>query len=295
MYAWEGFVYDTQACPDLPQMVGDFTRMKYMGARNVITFEFCELGADPTYYDTIIQAAELAGIYIIPLVWTLPIHYAGQNYTAVDTFAIKSVPRIYALTEAVIRNPGPVLAVALGDEPLYDDDAGSPEALASYILGMKASFQAAGLDIPVSISDMAIGWQQSGNITSVQNAVDFFMINNLVYYNNNSVWGGDQVTWANFLDVMSYFDELAQGRPILVTQTGWPSNENTWPSNSTDVQANVPSEAAYWNLLDYHCEDYFKANNIGWMWRSWSDNIDGWGALYVNGTAKFPVEARLTC
>ncbi|KAJ7939443.1 hypothetical protein B0H13DRAFT_1850736 [Mycena leptocephala] len=29
--------------------------------------------------------------------------------------------------EAVIRNPGPVLAVAAGDEPLYDNDAGSPD------------------------------------------------------------------------------------------------------------------------------------------------------------------------
>ena len=47
----------------------------------------------------VITAAGVADINIIPLVWTLPIHAVGQNYTANDTFAIKSVPRIVALTE----------------------------------------------------------------------------------------------------------------------------------------------------------------------------------------------------
>jgi hypothetical protein len=47
----------------------------------------------------IITAAGMADINIIPLVWTLPIHAVGQNYTANDTFLEKSVPRINALTQ----------------------------------------------------------------------------------------------------------------------------------------------------------------------------------------------------
>ncbi|KZP00818.1 glycoside hydrolase family 17 protein [Calocera viscosa TUFC12733] len=295
MYAWEGFVYDIEACQDFLKLVEDFARMRLMGARNVITFDYCGTGADATYYDTIITAAGWTGINIIPLVWTLPIHPIGQNYTTNDTFAIKSVPRIYAVTQAVIRNPGPVLAVALGDEPLYDNDAGSADALAAYILQMKASFQEAGLDIPVSISDMAYGWQISGNITSVQDAVDFFMINNFPYFDGNAVWGGDNNSWASFLSSIDYFQSLANGRPLLVTQTGWPSNTNTFAPNSADVIATVPSEEAFFKLLDSHCEDYFKQANIGWMWRNWDDAIDGWGALYDNGTEKWPIQARLDC
>lgn len=78
-------------------------------------------------------------------------------------------------------------------------------------------------------------------------------------------------------------------------QTGWPSNENTFAPNSPDVIANVQSEQGFWDLLDSHCEDYFKPNNIGWMWRSWDDSIDGWGALYLNGTQKWALSARLVC
>jgi len=57
----------------------------------------------------------------------------------------------------------------------------------------------------------------------------------------------------------------------------------------------VPSEEAYWNLMDSHCEDYFKVNNIGWMWRDWDDNLEGWGVKDANGQDKWPWTARLTC
>ena len=44
---------------------------------------------------------------------------------------------------------------------------------------MKSTFANAGLsDIPVSISELAYGWQISGDISSMVDAVDFFMINN---------------------------------------------------------------------------------------------------------------------
>ncbi|KAJ7679620.1 glycoside hydrolase [Mycena rosella] len=291
MYAWEGFVYDIE-------MAADFTHMKSGGARTVITFDFCGTGADASYYDDIILAAERAGIFIIPLAWTLPIHVINQNYTA-------NVPRILAVTEAVMRNPGPVLAVApsassfidrySGDEPLYDDDAGSPDALAYYINNMRSNFTAAGLDIPISISELAYGWQISGNITAVSDSVDFFMINEFPYFAQNAQAGGSNSSWQNLLTDMEYFETLANGRPLLITQTGWPSNEDEFAPNSPAVVASVASEEAYWNLLDRHCEDYFKAKNIGWIWRAYSDVIEGWGVIELNGTDKWPWSARLLC
>ncbi|KAJ7433689.1 glycoside hydrolase [Mycena galericulata] len=295
MYAWEGFVYDIEPCKTTEEMIADFNHMKSRGARTVITFDFCGTGADASYYDDIIFAAETAGIFIIPLAWTLPIHVINQNYTANDTFLIKSVPRILAVTEAVIRNPGPVLAVAVGDEPLYDDDAGSPDALAYYINNMRSNFTAAGLDIPISISELAYGWQISGNITTISDAVDFFMINEFPYFAQNAQAGGSASTWENFLTDLEYFETLADGRPLLITQTGWPSNEDEFGPNSAAVVASVASEEAYWDLLDGHCEDYFKAKNIGWMWRAYSDTIEGWGVIESNGTDKWRWKAHLTC
>ena len=81
----------------------------------------------------------------------------------------------------------------------------------------------------------------------------------------------------------------------LFDQTGWPSNEEQYAPNSPAVVASVPSEEAYWNLLDSHCEDFFKAKNIGWMWRSWDDSVKGWGVLDANGQEKWDFHAKLEC
>jgi exo-beta-1,3-glucanase (GH17 family) len=296
MFAWEGFVYDIEACRSTAEMMQDFSEMKARGARVVITFEFCGTGADPQYYDDVIMAAGAVGLDIIPLAWTLPIHAVNQTYGPNDTFAIKSVPRIEAVTQAVIRNPDPVLAIAVGDEPLYDNDAGSPAALAFYIDQVRQNLTLAGLDIPLSISDLAFGWQSAGNITPVQDAVDFFMVNNFPYFAFDATTGGNASTsWTDFMNDIDYYESIAGGRPILVTQTGWPTNEDEFAPNSPAVVASVPSSEGYWNLLDSQCEDYWKTKNIGWMWRSWNDDIDGWGVKYLNGTDKWDWSARTTC
>jgi exo-beta-1,3-glucanase (GH17 family) len=182
---------------------------------------------------------------------------------------------------------------------------------------MRSNFTAAGLDIPISISELAYGWQISGNITAVSDSVDFFMINEFPYFAQNAQAGGSSSSWQNLLTDMEYFETLANGRPLLITQvsfrlsllgnyvvcpselnyfqTGWPSNEDEFAPNSPAVVASVASEEAYWNLLDRHCEDYFKAKNIGWMWRAYSDVIEGWGVIKLNGTDKWPWRARLLC
>jgi exo-beta-1,3-glucanase (GH17 family) len=87
---------------------------------------------------------------------------------------------------------------------------------------MKSAFASAGLaSIPVSISDLAFGWQSSGNITPVQNAVDFYMINNFPYFDFDATSGGSDIAWADFMNDMSYFEGISQGKPLLVTQVSW--------------------------------------------------------------------------
>jgi len=263
--------------------------MQAKGARNVITFEFCGTGEDASYYETVIEAAEKTEMNIMPLAWTLRLNDS-------QTWENTSLPKIEAVTKAVLARPDSVLAVAIGDEPLFDFDAPSPAALADIILDVKKNFTKAGLSIPLSISDMAYGWQSAGNITPVADAVDFFMINNFPYFAWDATSGGNQsTTWADFTSDMEYFANISQGKPLLVTQTGWPSNENEYLPNSPVVVASVESEQGYWQLLDGHCEDFFKAKNIGWMWRDWNDVVQGWGVLDANGTAKWDWNARLTC
>ena len=87
---------------------------------------------------------------------------------------------------------------------------------------MKADFAAAGLsDIPVSTSELAYGWQISGNITAMVDAVDFFMINNFPYFAFDATTGGSDIAWADFLNDMDYYASIAQGKPLLVTQVSF--------------------------------------------------------------------------
>lgn len=152
----------------------------------------------------------------------------------------------------------------------------------------------------------------------MQEVVDFFMINNFPYFAFDATSGGNFTSWNDFLNDMDYYANISTGKPLIVAQvcliwtlshyqdlpvecnttapqTGWPSNEDQYAPNSPNIVASVLSEKAYWNLLDHHCEDFFKSRNIGWMWRSWDDSVKGWGAVYDNGTEKWDLDARLWC
>lgn len=84
---------------------------------------------------------------------------------------------------------------------------------------MKSEFAAVGLsDIPVSTSELAYGWQISGNITEMQEAVDFFMINTFPYFAFDATSGGNTTSWNDFLSDMEYYANISLGKPLLITQ-----------------------------------------------------------------------------
>jgi len=289
MYAFAGYVYDLEDCISTSQMKSDFKTIASKNARTVITFGYCPSQDTQSDYENVIQAAEDANLNIIMLVATL--------ISSSNTLYGGDIPRANHIAQAIINKPNNVLALAMGDEPLYDNDFGSPQALANEINSIKGTFKSAGLDIPISISDMAFGWQQAGQTKSssvVAQAVDFFMVNTFPYFSQSASWGGDSNAWSAFTSDISFFEGLADGRPILVTQTGWPSNEEEFSPNSNSVDASTSSEQAYWELLDGHCEDFFKSKNIAWMWRDWNDSIEGWGVLDASGNFKFNVDGVKT-
>lgn len=289
MYAFQGYVYAISSCKSKGQMTSDFKSMVSHKARTVITFGSCPSQDSTNDYENIIQAAQDAGIDVILLVDTL---VTGSNslYGGV-------IPRAKRIAQAIINKPNNVLAFAYGDEPLYDNDFGSPGNLASQIYNIKGQFKSAGLDIPISISDMGFGWQSAGQKSSgssVAKAVDFFMINTFPYFGQSASWGGNDGAFEAFKNDISFFEGIAAGKPLLVTQTGWPSSTAEFAPNSNSIVATTGSEQAYWQLLDGHCSDYFKSKNLGWMWRDWNDDIQGWGVKDGSGNFKFNVDGVKT-
>lgn len=291
MYAFEGFVYALSSCKGKSGIASDFKSMAAHNARRVITFGSCPSQDSTNDYENVIQAAADAGLEIILLVDTL--------ITDSDTLYGNVIPRSSRIAQAIINKPDNVLALALGDETLYDGDFNSPGNLASHIYDLKGQFKSAGIEVPISISDLAFGWQsasQTSSSSSVADAVDFMMINTFPYFGQSASWGGNNNAWDAFTKDISFFEKIANGKPLLVTQTGWPSNKDEFAPNSGSIVASVSSSEAYWNLLNSHCSDFFKAKNIGWMWRDWDDAIEGWGVKDSSGNFKFSIDgAKRTC
>jgi len=283
VYAFSGFVYNIDGCTPESMVKTNWQDMvTTYKARLVITFGQCD---NNNYFADLISIAGNLGIKIIPLVWF--------GYDGGDAWKT----RASVIQKAVIANSGPVYGVAYGDEPLYDWAAGDPQTLANAINSMKSAFKSAGLNIPVSISEMAYGYQQamSSGAQSVIDAVDMAMINTFPYFAQDAHDGGSTYSWNDFTSDINWFKQHFGSKLLLVTQTGWPSNPSVWPPNSPNAVVTVQSEANYFNLLDSQCS-YFKTNNIGWMARMYDDNgLPGWGVKYANETAKFPFSPKLTC
>lgn len=152
---------------------------------------------------------------------------------------------------------------------------------------MKAQLSDAGLsDIPVSISDMAYGWQNAGgDITPMVDVVDFFMINNFPFFSEDATTGGSAGSWNDFVRDVEYFQSIAEGKPLMVTQVRavhlrfdlcslpvifasyLPNVQTGWSTSREEFARTVIAlQAGYWNLLDIdrHCADYFKTNGIAW-------------------------------
>ena len=107
---------------------------------------------------------------------------------------------------------------------------------------MRSNFTAAGLPaIPISISDMAYGWQSSGNYTPVLEAVDFFMINNFPYFAWDAEGGGSSTSWNDFITDMDWFKSVAGGRTLLVTQV---SSSTTCLRTSESVLTHIIDRVA---------------------------------------------------
>lgn len=290
MYAFGGFVYSLESCKGKSGIASDFKSMAAHNARTVMTFGSCPSQDKTSDYENVIAAAEEANLHIILLVNTL----VTDSNTKGDVNN-----RANNIAKAIINKPDNVLALALGDEPLYDNDFGSPSALAGKINDLKGQFKNAGLEIPISISDMAFGWQSAGQTSSsssVAKAVDFFMVNTFAYFSQSASWGGNDNAWDSLTKDIQFFQGIANGRPLMITQTGWPSNQEEFAPNSNSIVASVGSSQAYWNLLDDHCSDFFKSKNIAWLWRSWDDTIQGWGVTTSGGNFKFNIDgAKRTC
>ncbi|KAF5393590.1 hypothetical protein D9757_000008 [Collybiopsis confluens] len=279
-YAFVGFGYEVTACQSRSQLTTDFKniRKKFQG-RYVRLYGACD---NDGFYDDVIEAAWTAGIGVHALIW---FGFNGDN---------KWMTRRDNLFNTLQSNPkAPFVTrvVQFGSEPLFDDVL-SPQALANQVWSAKADL--ANLMIPVTVSDMAYGYQERDGAPQVMNAIDFVDAHMLPFFSYEASTANN--SWPLVLEDLDWFVNNANGKKIYLSENGWPST--TYPGvepNSPNAVADVQNEQDYYNLLDSQCS-YFKnvrGGGVGWFAHLYSDNMEPGvhcttDTLFLNTTPPFP-------
>ncbi|KAI0030066.1 glycoside hydrolase superfamily [Vararia minispora EC-137] len=282
-FAFMGFSYEVTACQSLSQLRKDFKdiRTRFRG-RYVRLYGACDTQG---FYDDIITAAYENTLGVHALIW---FGFNGDNVW---------MGRRDALFNTLLTNPtAPFVTrvVQFGSEPLFDNVL-TPSELTAQVKAAESRLKS--VRIPVTVSELAYGYQERGGAQNVLDAIDSINIHMLPFFSQNASTA-DQA-WPLVLQDLDWFIAHGKGKKMYFDENGWPSvtSPGVQP-NSPVAVADVANEQAYYELLDAHCEDLKQVvhGGIGWFAHIYSDDMEpGYGIYDTNGHLKFPFHPRTYC
>ncbi|KAI0062920.1 hypothetical protein BV25DRAFT_1803220 [Artomyces pyxidatus] len=282
-YAFMGFSYEVTACQSLSQLQKEFSDIRNnFNSRFVRLYGACDRDG---FYDDVVTAAWDNTLGVHALVWfgfNGDDEWIGRRDTLFSS--LHSNPKAKFVTRGV----------QFGSEPLYDNVL-SPDDLTAQVIAAKANLSS--LNIPVTVSELAYGYQERGGAQNVLDALDFINIHMLPFFAQTASTGA--AAWPLVENDLNWFIAHGNGKKMYFDENGWPSV--TSPSvqpNSPNAVANVANEHAYYTLLDQHCADLkaVVSGGIGWFAHIYSDNQEpGYGIYDSSGNMKFPFAPRTTC
>lgn len=282
-YAFLGFSYEVTACQSLTKLNSDFADIKNtFGSRYVRLYGACDRDG---FYDDIVSAAWATGLGVHALIW---FGFDGGN---------QWMTRRDSLISSLTSNPKAKFVtrgVQFGSEPLFDNVLPHSE-LASQVTSLKSKLL--GVGIPVTVSELAYGYQERGGAQDVLNAIDFINIHMLPFFSALATFGA--AAWPLVETDMNWFIEHGNGKKMYFDENGWPAvtSPGVQP-NSILAQASVANEEGYFSMLDSHCEDLKLGpqGGIGWFAHIYSDEQEpGYGIYDDAGKKKFPFKPRTSC
>ncbi|ODA77442.1 hypothetical protein RJ55_07071 [Drechmeria coniospora] len=160
-----------------------------------------------------------------------------------------------------------VIGISIGSEDLYRNSVtgvknksgvgNSPEAIAGFISDFKKTFSGNALGkVPVGHVDT---WDVWGNATNkaVLDAVDWVGVDEYPYYENGK---GNNIKNAGHLFDKAYEEtkKAVGGKPVWVTETGWPYTGPDWD----EAVASVENAKFYWDEIG--CRKLFNKTPTFW-------------------------------
>lgn len=80
-------------------------------------------------------------------------------------------------------------------------------------------------------------------------------------------------------DLNSVASASGKSKKVILTQTGWPSNDAVWSANAKSAVASTSSEKQYFDLLDDLCPQFKKLPKGGAGWFAHSEWSSRSGAM----------------
>jgi len=282
-YAFLGFSYEVTACQSAQQLKREFMDIrKTFNSRYVRLYGVCDREG---FYDDIVDAAWSAGLGVHALIW---FGFDG------DDLWMGRRDRLLATLHSNPRAKFVTRMLQFGSEPLFDNVL--PHAqLAKEVTKAKANLSS--LHIPVTISELAYGYQVRGGAEDILNAIDAIDIHMLPFFAQDASTG--KKAWPLVQRDLQWFIDHGNGKKLYFSQNGWPSvtSEGVQP-NSPDAVANVQNERDYYNLLDNHCADLkaVEGGGVGWFAHIYSDDQEpGYGIYDDDGDLKFSFRPKTHC
>ncbi|KXN82928.1 hypothetical protein AN958_02011 [Leucoagaricus sp. SymC.cos] len=294
-YAFMGFSYEVTACQSRKQLISEFKDARdHFNSRYIRLYGACDRNG---FYDDIVDAAWEAGLGVHALIWfgfNLDDIWIGRRDVLLN--ALHTNPKAKWITRVL----------QFGSEPLFDNVL-PHDQLAEQVLLAKQNLSS--LHIPVTVSELAFGYQERGGAQDVLDAIDSINIHMLPFFSQQASTANN--AWPLVLGDLQFFIDNGNGKKGYIAVTvlikcistlffiRWPSV--TSPSvqpNNPDAVADVQNEQDYFELLDSHCNDLKEVvgGGVGWFAHIYSENQEpGYGIYDKNGTLKFPFSPRTSC
>ncbi|KAF7967468.1 hypothetical protein HWV62_34111 [Athelia sp. TMB] len=206
-YAFLGFSYEISACQSKSELTKDFKniRNKFDG-RYVRLYGNCDKKG---YYDNVVDAAWDAGLGVHALIW---FGFTGGNAWKTRRDELFGTLHSNHKAKFVTR------VVQFGSEPLFDDVL--PHAqLAEQVIAAKKNLSS--LHIPVTVSELAYGYQERGGAQDVLNAIDSINIHMLPFFDKTA--STSNKSWPLVLGDLDWFIARGKGKKMYMDENGWPS------------------------------------------------------------------------
>jgi len=183
---------------------------------------------------------------------------------------------------ALCRDGAVDVAIA-GNEAIFGGSL-DEAALAGWIARVRGQIAPT---VPVTTAEPWNTWLEHPGLVD---SVDLVYVNIHPYWYNVSVDRAVAWTAARYQEVQA----ISRGKPVIISETGWPSEGESRGDAMPSVQASERylREFSAWADRDGISYFYFEAFDEAWKATPAAEAEAHWGIWYSNGTPKFPVTGR---